>query len=114
MSIKEGFESEEPDVIKRGRGVAKGNVTKNAKKLIALLKKDTEEKFVYDDIDMTDVVEVVDKLNGALEDTWNLHSRLLQFREVSEDATEKDKLEEEQKVLIQRCACTDRTRRKSK
>ena len=112
MSIKEGLDSVEPNVIKRARGVAKGNVTKHTKKLNALLKKDSDGKFVYDDIDKTDVTEVADKLNESLEDTWNLHSRLLQFREVATDATENDK-QLEMRVLMQHCLYTDRTRRKS-
>ena len=76
MSLKEGLESEVPDVIKRARGVAKGNVTRNTHKLTLLLKKDSGGEFVYDDIDETEVLEVVNKINESLEDTRNLHSRL--------------------------------------
>ena len=100
MSLKEGLESEDPNVIKRARGVAKGNVTRHTNKLTVLLKKDSEGEFVYDDIDETDVLEVVNKVNDSLEDTRNLHSRLQQFREDPENAVDNDKQLEEDQTYI--------------
>lgn len=109
MSLKEGLESEDPIVIKRARGVAKGNVTRHTKNLTVLLKKDSEGEFVYDDIDEADVLELVNKVNESLEDTRNLHSRLQQFREVLENAVDNDKQLEEDQTYIDEVygSCSD-------
>ena len=58
MSVQEGFESEDPEVIKKARGTAKGRVTNFVNRLPLMLKKETGGNFRHDQIDEADVSDV--------------------------------------------------------
>ena len=94
MSIEEGLESTDVVKIKQVRQTAKGQVTKNCKKLQAYLLKE-ENKFLLDEIEYDEVQEQYQKLNKSHSDFEDLHTRYLDYRKVETDPTaDKAALEE--------------------
>ena len=92
MSVQEGLESENPEVIKKARGTAKGRVTNFVNRFPLMLKKDKDGNFVHDQIDGADVSDVVSKLEESLQHFLDLHVRFIQFRVALEDANKEKKL----------------------
>ena len=94
MSVEEGLESADAGVIKEARGVAKGKVTKNIKSLKIALISDKDGKFLLDQMDMSIVQGVYDKLDSCHDTFQDLHERYCIYR------AEETETEEERRATV--------------
>ena len=102
MSVQLGFESEDPVVIKKARGTAKGRVTNFVNRLPFMLKKEIGGNFRHDQIDEADVSDVVTKLEESLQHFLDLQTRFMEFRVELVDKGEEDKLLNDEEVYVNR------------
>ena len=75
MSIEEGLVSTDVAVIKQARQVAKGKVTRNINSLDFALVQDTEENFIFNEINEKRVEDIYATLLSSYETFQELHDR---------------------------------------
>ena len=94
MSVKEGLESEEPDVIKKARGAARGTVTNYINRLPMVLTKDHTGKLLHEKIDKSEVLALSDKIEKSHQIFQDLNERYSQYRERGDTADKEKGLQE--------------------
>ena len=79
MSMDEGLQSTDVSVIKNARKVAKGKVTKGVNSLNLSLAQNTDESFVFNDIDDATVGEAHANLLSNYDLFQELHIRYVDY-----------------------------------
>ena len=80
MSVEEGLNSTDVDVLAQARGIAKGKVTKTIKTLKLLLIQDDNKAFLIDEINEAEVDESHSKLKKNFDDFLEIHERYCVYR----------------------------------
>ena len=80
MSIKEVLESEDPHVIKKARGAARGAVTNYINRLSMVLTKSHTDQLLQKKIDKAEGLELSDKIQKSHQISQDLKERYSQFR----------------------------------
>ena len=79
MAMEEGLVSTDVAVIKQARQVAKGKVTRNINSLDFALVQDTEEKFIFNEINEKRLEEIYATLLSSYEMFQELHDRHVEY-----------------------------------
>ena len=79
MAMEEGLVSTDVAVIKQARQVAKGKVTRNINSLDFALVQDTEEKFIFNEINEKRLEEIYATLLSSYETFQELHDRYIEY-----------------------------------
>jgi hypothetical protein len=101
MSVEEGLRSEDVDVIKKARGVARGTVTNFINRLPKLLIKNSAGNLQCERISNTEVIALSVKLDKSHDTFQELHERFSQFRERGKESTEEEDLQKADDVYGQ-------------
>ena len=89
MSMDEGLQSTDVSVIKNARKVAKGKVTKGVNSLDMSLVQNTDESFIFNDIDDATVGEAHAHLLSNYDLFQELHERYVDYASLEGDKNEK-------------------------
>ena len=89
MSMDEGLQSSEVSVIKNARAVAKGKVTKYVNSLDITLVQNSDESYVFDEIDADKVGDAHANLLSSYDKFQELHERYVDHSSLESDENEK-------------------------
>ena len=101
MSVEEGLRSEDVDVIKKARGLARGTLTNFINRLPKLLIKNSAGNLQCERISNTEVIALSVKLDKSHDTFQELHERFSQFRERGKESTEEEDLQKADDVYGQ-------------
>ena len=93
MSVEEGLRSEDVELVKKARGVARGTVTNFINRLPRLLIKNTAGNLQCEKIIKTEVFALSGKLDKSHDTFQELHERYSQFRDRGQTSTLEEELQ---------------------